>query len=79
MGGERTETPLPAKSAEIAVRFADWVIYFSTEFLNNQAISTSPYMKRVTDKLIALQFLAVVLPIAVVLIVQLVVDARRAE
>ena len=36
-------------------------------------------MKRVTDKLIALQFLAVVLPIAVVLIVQLVVDARRAE
>ena len=63
----------------MAVRFADWVIYFSAEFLNNQAISTSPYMKRVTDKLIALQFLAVVLPIAVVLIVQLVVDARRAE
>jgi hypothetical protein len=36
-------------------------------------------MKRVTDKLIALQFLAVVLPIAVVLLVQMVVDARRAE
>jgi PAS domain S-box-containing protein len=36
-------------------------------------------MKRATDKLIALQFLAVVLPIAVVLLVQMVVDARRAE
>src|ERR1700692_2419391 len=35
-------------------------------------------MKRATDKLIALQFLAVVLPIAVVLLVQMVVDARRA-
>ncbi|HEV7611706.1 MAG TPA: ATP-binding protein [Steroidobacteraceae bacterium] len=36
-------------------------------------------MKRATDKLIALQFLAVVLPIAVVLLVQMVVDARRAS
>ena len=36
-------------------------------------------MKRVTDKLIAIQFLAVVLPIAVVLLVQMVVDAHRAE
>jgi len=36
-------------------------------------------MKRATDKLIALQFLAVVLPIAVVLVVQLVIDARRAD
>jgi signal transduction histidine kinase len=35
-------------------------------------------MKRATDKLIALQFLAVVLPIAVVLLLQMVVDARRA-
>jgi PAS domain S-box-containing protein len=35
-------------------------------------------MKRTTDKLIALQFLAVVLPIAVVLLLQLAVDARRA-
>lgn len=35
-------------------------------------------MKRATDKLIALQFLAVVLPIAVVLLVQITVDARRA-
>ena len=35
-------------------------------------------MKRATDKLIALQFLAVVLPIAVVLLVQLAADARRA-
>ncbi len=35
-------------------------------------------MKRATDKLIALQFLAVVLPIAVVLLVQMAVDARRA-
>jgi len=35
-------------------------------------------MKRATDKLVALQFLAVVLPIAVVLLSQLVVDARRA-
>src|ERR1700736_1478096 len=35
-------------------------------------------MKRATDKLIAMQFLAVVLPIAVVLLVQMVVDARRA-
>ncbi len=35
-------------------------------------------MKRTTDKLIALQFLAVVLPIAVVLVLQMVVDARRA-
>ncbi len=35
-------------------------------------------MKRATDKLIALQFLAVVLPIAVVLLVQMVADARRA-
>src|SRR5882757_1940205 len=35
-------------------------------------------MKRTTDKLIALQFLAVVLPIAVVLLVQMAVDARRA-
>jgi len=34
-------------------------------------------MKRATDKLIALQFLAVVLPIAVVLLVQMAVDARR--
>jgi signal transduction histidine kinase len=36
-------------------------------------------MKRATDKLIALQFLAVVLPVAVVLLVQMVVDARRAD
>jgi signal transduction histidine kinase len=35
-------------------------------------------MKRATDKLIALQFLAVVLPIAAVLLVQMAVDARRA-
>jgi signal transduction histidine kinase len=35
-------------------------------------------MKRATDKLIALQFLAVVLPIAVVLLFQLAADARRA-
>ncbi len=35
-------------------------------------------MKRSTDKLIALQFLAVVLPIALVLLVQMVADARRA-
>jgi len=35
-------------------------------------------MKRTTDKLIALQCLAVALPIAVVLIVQMAVDARRA-
>src|SRR5882672_7201091 len=35
-------------------------------------------MKRATDKLIALQFLAVVLPIAVVLLMQMVADARRA-
>jgi PAS domain S-box-containing protein len=35
-------------------------------------------MKRATDKLVALQFLAVVLPIAVVLLVQLAADARRA-
>jgi signal transduction histidine kinase len=35
-------------------------------------------MKRATDKLIALQFLAVVLPIGVVLLVQLAADARRA-
>ncbi|MGA2841532.1 MAG: hypothetical protein ABSG18_15375, partial [Steroidobacteraceae bacterium] len=35
-------------------------------------------MKRATDKLIALQFLAVALPIAVVLLVQMAVDARRA-
>ena len=35
-------------------------------------------MKRATDKLIALQFLAVVLPIAVVLLVQMVADAQRA-
>ncbi|MEP6883365.1 MAG: ATP-binding protein [Gammaproteobacteria bacterium] len=35
-------------------------------------------MKRTTDKLIALQFLAVVLPIAAVLLVQMAVDARRA-
>ena len=35
-------------------------------------------MRRTTDKLIALQFLAVVLPIAVVLLVQMAVDARRA-
>jgi PAS domain S-box-containing protein len=35
-------------------------------------------VKRATDKLIALQFLAVVLPIAVVLLAQMVVDARRA-
>jgi signal transduction histidine kinase len=35
-------------------------------------------MKRATDKLIALQFLAVVLPIAVVLLAQMAVDARRA-
>ena len=35
-------------------------------------------MKRATDKLIAMQFLAVVLPIAVVLLVQLAADARRA-
>jgi PAS domain S-box-containing protein len=35
-------------------------------------------MKRTTDKLIALQFLAVVLPIAVVLLVQMAADARRA-
>jgi signal transduction histidine kinase len=35
-------------------------------------------MKRATDKLIALQFLAVVLPIAVVLLVQMAADARRA-
>jgi len=36
-------------------------------------------MKRTTDKLIALQCLAVALPIAVVLIVQMAVDARRAS
>jgi len=36
-------------------------------------------MRRATDKLIALQFLAVVLPIAVVLLVQMAVDARRAS
>jgi PAS domain S-box-containing protein len=35
-------------------------------------------MQRVTDKLIALQFLAVVLPIGLVLLVQMGVDARRA-
>ena len=35
-------------------------------------------MKRATDKLIAMQFLAVVLPIAVVLLVQMAADARRA-
>jgi len=35
-------------------------------------------MKRTTDKLVALQFLAVVLPIAVVLLVQMAADARRA-
>jgi signal transduction histidine kinase len=35
-------------------------------------------MRRATDKLIALQFLAVVLPIAVVLLAQMAVDARRA-
>src|SRR6202051_2696632 len=35
-------------------------------------------MKRATDKLIALQFLAVVLPIALVLLMQLAADARRA-
>jgi signal transduction histidine kinase len=35
-------------------------------------------MKRTTDRLIALQFLAVALPIAVVLLVQMAVDARRA-
>jgi signal transduction histidine kinase len=35
-------------------------------------------VRRATDKLIALQFLAVVLPIAVVLLAQMVVDARRA-
>ena len=35
-------------------------------------------MKRTTDKLVALQFLAVVLPIAAVLLVQMAVDARRA-
>ena len=35
-------------------------------------------MKRTTDKLIALQFLAVVLPIAVVLLLQMAADARRA-
>ena len=36
-------------------------------------------MKRTTDKLIALQCLAVALPIAIVLIVQMAVDARRAS
>lgn len=36
-------------------------------------------MKRATDKLIALQFLAVVLPIAVVLLAQMAIDARRAD
>ena len=35
-------------------------------------------MKRTTDKLVALQFLAVVLPITAVLLVQMAVDARRA-
>jgi len=35
-------------------------------------------MKRTTDKLVALQFLAVALPIAVVLLVQMAADARRA-
>jgi PAS domain S-box-containing protein len=35
-------------------------------------------MKRNTDKLVAIQFLAVVLPIAVVLLVQMMGDARRA-
>jgi signal transduction histidine kinase len=35
-------------------------------------------MKRATDKLIALQFLAVAMPLAVVLLSQLVIDARRA-
>ena len=35
-------------------------------------------MKRATDKLVALQFLAVALPITVVLLVQLAADARRA-
>jgi signal transduction histidine kinase/PAS domain-containing protein len=35
-------------------------------------------MKRATDKLIALQFIAVVLPIALVLLIQMVADARRA-
>lgn len=35
-------------------------------------------MKRTTDRLIALQFLAVVMPIAVVLVLQMAVDARRA-
>jgi signal transduction histidine kinase len=35
-------------------------------------------MKRTTDKLVALQFLAVVLPIAAVLLVQMAVDVRRA-
>jgi hypothetical protein len=39
----------------------------------------SPHtMKRTTDKLIALQCLAVALPIAAVLLVQMAVDARRA-
>ncbi|MFI4889186.1 MAG: ATP-binding protein [Steroidobacterales bacterium] len=36
-------------------------------------------MKRTTDKLIALQFLAVALPIALVLLVQLAADERRAK
>lgn len=35
-------------------------------------------MKRATDRLVALQFLAVVLPIGVVLLLQMVIDARRA-
>src|ERR1700692_5157645 len=35
-------------------------------------------MKRPTDKLVALQSLAVVLPITAVLLVQMAVDARRA-
>ncbi|MGH8316106.1 MAG: hypothetical protein ACRETU_13260, partial [Steroidobacterales bacterium] len=35
-------------------------------------------MRRQTDRLIALQFLAVVLPVATVLLVQMVADARRA-
>jgi PAS domain S-box-containing protein len=41
-------------------------------------IERAPGMKRATDKLIALQFLAVVLPIAVVLLVQMAADAHRA-
>ena len=37
-----------------------------------------PVRTRSTDKLIALQFLAVVLPIAVVLVMQMAADAHRA-